>query len=293
MKYIKNILKISILALLLLVCVGSIYAADDNHVTLSNNFGGDDLDEDVDGFDDDDFGDDEDLDDDDDDEDLEDDEGLDDDDDEDLDDEDLDDDEYEDDYSDFDYLKFKITCYLDKYGNCSYHNWTDTEEFLNEYQLFLDNPSNYTLNESSEGYETYLKIYDSIVSTFGDYNLTENETGYLKFMVIFYLNHYGNVSANYTWNESESFANFTPSKYLLGAYYFPIAESTAFHEFDNYINSFYPFNTTLTNSTAVNQTDTDNQTFIGNQTDVGVEYRWETNVLILMLMIVLVILVII
>jgi predicted GNAT superfamily acetyltransferase len=28
-------------------------------------------------------------------------------------------------------------------------------------------------------------------------------------MIIYYLNHYGNVSANYTWNESESFENFT------------------------------------------------------------------------------------
>ena len=62
--------------------------------------------------------------------------------------------------------------------------------------------------ESAEGYETYLKIYNSTVSTFGDYNLTENETAYLKFLIIYYLNHYGNVSANYTWNESDDFGRF-------------------------------------------------------------------------------------
>ena len=96
-----------------------------------------------------------------------------------------------------------------KYGNNSDLKWIETDDFYNEYQIYLDNPSNYTFNESAEGYETYLKIFDSITSTFCDYNLTENQTDYLKFMIIYYLNHFGNVSANYTWNESDDFRNFT------------------------------------------------------------------------------------
>ena len=109
--------------------------------------------------------------------------------------------------SDFDLLTSSITFYLDRYGNAT-ENWTSSQEFSDEYQIYLSNPSNYVLNNESNGYETYLKIYDSITSTFDIYNLTENQTDYLKFMIIFYLNHYGNVSENYTWNESDEFFNF-------------------------------------------------------------------------------------
>lgn len=250
--------------MLLLVCLGSIYAADNSQVSLNDNSEDDfDLDEfDDEEIDESDDGDDDwDLDDDNDDDDLDD---SDDDLDDDFDDyEDLDDDidfnESDYIYSDFDYLKFKITFYLDRYGNCSDHNWTESEEFLSEYQIYLLNPSNYTLNESSEGYETYLKIYDSVTVTFKDYNLTENETGYLKFMVIFYLNHYGNVSSNHTWNESESFANYTPPLYLLGAIFKDVAmELTSQESAFNVHSSYYSIYSPLSNSTDVNQTVTDN-----------------------------------
>jgi len=241
LKYIKNLLKFSIVLLLLLVCLGSIHAADDVNVNLTESSEDIDFDEDLD-----DEGDDDSADDD-----------LDDEGDDDLTDEDDNESDYT--FSDFDYLKFKITHYLDNYGNCSCHNWTESEEFLNEYQVYLLNPSNYTLNESSEGYETYLKIYDSVTVTFKDYNLTENETGYLKFMVIFYLNHYGNVSSNHTWNESESFANYTPPLYLLGAIFKDVAmELTSQESAFNVHSSYYSIYSPLSNSTDVNQTVTDN-----------------------------------
>ena len=141
---------------------------------------------------------------------------LDDFDDEDLDDSELDDylDDFDDDWANYfksyDYLEYKIISYLERYGNCSEDNWTESESFHDEYQIYLANSSDYTLNESAEGYNTYLKIFDSITSTFGDYNLTNNQTMFLKFLIIYYLNNYGNVSANYTWNKSESFENYTP-----------------------------------------------------------------------------------
>ena len=40
----------------------------------------------------------------------------------------------------------------------------------------------------------------SIVSTFDEGNLTDNETGYLKFLIMYYLNNYGNCT-NVTWEE--------------------------------------------------------------------------------------------
>lgn len=274
MKYIKNIFKISIILLLLLVCVASINAADDSQITLSDDLDDDfeldeDLDDDLD--EDDDEGPDDDLDDD-----WE---------DEDLDDEDLDDiNESDYTYTDFDYLKLKITYYLDRYGNCSSHNWTESEEFVSEYQIYLADPSNYTLNESSEGYETYLKIFDSITSTFNDYNLTENETAYLKFMVIFYLNHYGNVSANYTWNESESFSNFTlPFDILASATGLAIAPMPAGHDYNRYLNPFNPIYSPLTNSTDINQTSTDNQLIF------DAENSWDFNIFMLILVLFLMI----
>lgn len=291
MRYIKNILKISIFLLLLVVCVGSIYAADDSQSDVGESLIDDDfdLDEDLD---------DEDLEDDweDDEWDGDDDEDLNGDDD-DWDDEDLDDDddwddynESEDDFSDFDYLKFKITYYLDRYGNCSYHNWTESDEFLGEYQIYLANSSDYKLNESAEGYETYLKIFDSITSTFGDFNLTENETDYLKFMVIFYLNHYGNVSANYTWNESESFANYTPPFYILGHYATSASASCPKCDDELSVASYSPFYAPLNSYLPddVNQTSTN-----ANQTSVEVQKSSDFNIFMLILILALMILIVI
>jgi hypothetical protein len=317
--------------MLLLVSVGSIYAADNNLPVLSDDVGGEDdfeLDEDLgdvdsdgddDDWDDEDLGDvDSDGDDDDwDDEDLGD---VDSDgDDDDWDDEDLgdDDDDWEDDgddddwddddddlygelddedsYTDFDFLQFKIINYLDKYGNCSSHNWTDSEEFYSEYQIYLFNMSGYVLNESSEGYKTYLKIFESITSTFGDYNLTENETDYLKFMIIFYLNHYGNVSGNYTWNESESFANYTPPIYLLAATCC-IAKGSASDGADggadSYLHSYEnPFHDLFAgNSTDVNQTSAGNQS---PAVGAAAHNSSEFNIFIFLLVILLVVLVIV
>ena len=295
MKHIKNIFKISIVLLFLLITAGSISAADTGLDDVSDN---DDfeLDEDLDdelNDDSDDF--DEDFDEDLDDELDDDSDDFDEDFDEDLDDE-LDDDSDDFDYngsdeidyynySDFDYLKLKITYYLDKYGNATTYNWTEIDEFLNEYQIYLLKPSNYTLNQSAEGYETYLKIFDSITSTFGEYNLTENETEYLKFMVIFYLNHYGNVSANYTWNESESFSNFTLPICLLDRVFdwampTSISGSASSFHISNCNHLYVPLN----NSTDVNQTLTTNQTSMEFQSS------WDGGILIFLLFIVLMIL---
>ena len=308
MRHIKNIFKISIVLLLLLVCLGSIYAADNSQVSLNDNseddfdldeFDDEEIDESDDGDDDwdlDDDNDDDDLDDSDDDsdDDFDDDEDLDDSDD--NDDDDLDDDidfnESDYIYSDFDYLKFKITFYLDRYGNCSDHNWTESEEFLSEYQIYLLNPSNYTLNESSEGYETYLKIYDSITSTFNDYNLTENETDYLKFMVIFYLNHYGNVSANYTWNESESFANFTPPIYLLGALWDIAMGNASSSGIYDYFHLNNVKSLILSNITDTNSTSNVNATGI-NSMDVHNEESWWNYLIIGVLVVIMLMLVLI
>ena len=288
--------------LLLLVCVGSIYAADNAH-SLGDTSDSDDLDldEDLDDFDDEELDDDDDFDDDEDDEDLDDDDDEDDededddedldDDDEDLDDEDLEDDDNETYYSlsDFDYLQLKIISYLDRYGNCSDYNWTESEEFLSEYQIYLSDPSNYTLNESSEGYQTYLKIYDSIISTFPDYNLTENETDYLKFMVIFYLNTYGNVSANYTWNESESFENFTfVPPFYLGAFFLGKATALPQEFASSHIYSPMP-DYPLNNSTAeVNQTSADSQQ---NQTCLEAPSSEDFSIFLVLLVIILMVLV--
>ena len=205
----RNILKIIFISLILIVSVGSIYASED--IVSDLDFESDDLDSDID----------EDLDDEFEEDEFEEDEFDDDSDDEFE--EDLDDDWDEEDYnetiiSDFDFLKYKLTFYLNNYGNTSL-NWTLSQNFTDEYQIFLKNPSNYTLNESLEGYEIYLKIFDSVNSTFKDYNLTENETQYLQFMVIYYLNHFGNLSANYTWNETDEFSKYIPSIWFLATSY--------------------------------------------------------------------------
>lgn len=214
--------------LLLIITVGSVYAADNTDSSLNDNQDDDfELNEDMDDSgddspDEDDPDEDGEGEDDPDEDEEEGDDGPDEDEDDSEDEEDDDDSEEDDEddseYNDFEFLEYKILAYLEKYGNCTDENWTESEDFINEYQIYLSNPSDYTLNESAEGYKTYLKIYDSIVSTFGDYNLTENETAYLKFLIIYYLNHYGNVSANYTWNESDDFSNFTMWHYL-SAYY--------------------------------------------------------------------------
>ena len=274
LKYLKNVFKVSIVILLLLLCLGSIYAAEDSH----DNFNV------VSEYDSDDDGLDEDLDDD------SDDDGLDEDLDEDLDDNFNDSDV---DYSDYDYLKFKILLYLEKYGNVTDENWTDSEKFLNDYQIYLLNSSNYVLNESAEGYETYLKIYDSITSTFGDYNLTENETEYLKFLIIFYLNNYGNVSANYTWNESDDFSKFYPEVwYTLSGMVLGSASDIDVPSYkSSYLNSNLNsmFNLILNNSTG-------NSTSNNNVTTLDVpqnEDSWWSDVLMLVLILVLVVLVVI
>ncbi|MBR4447145.1 hypothetical protein [Methanobrevibacter sp.] len=294
MKYFKNFFKISIILLLLIITVGSVYAADNTDSSLNDNQdddfelnedmeegpGDDDPDED-DNPDEDEEGDDDPDEDDNPDEDEEggddsdeDEEGGDDsdedDDSDDEEDDDSEDDEDDSEYNDFEFLEYKILAYLEKYGNCTDENWTESEDFLNEYQIYLSNPSDYTLNESAEGYKTYLKIYDSIVSTFGDYNLTENETAYLKFLIIYYLNHYGNVSANYTWNESDDFSNFTLWDYL-SAYYKGCASAGApaingeYDGFRNLNDLVYPI---LANSFDLNKTAQDKN--VSNMANVDV-----------------------
>ena len=172
---------------------------------------------------------------------------------------DLDDNFTDDNYTDYDFLEFKIMSYLHQYGNYTYFNWTESEHFIGEYQLYLANPANYTLNQSAEGYETYLKIFDSIISTFADYNLTENQTEYLKFIIIYYLNTYGNVSANYTWDENQSFAKYEPfwgmDTCMPGVFALGNAtDASGIYYFENSNNVLNPIlgNSTDTNSTSYN-----------------------------------------
>ena len=306
--------------MLLIVTVGSIYAADttdsavdsyqdDDDIELDDDFDdvGDSDDDESDYGDDDEF-DEEDEESDDDESDYEDDDEFDDDEEDDEEDDDWEDDESDDDeddfwddddwedydwddedledfdWSDYDYLEYKILAYLDRYGNCTEENWTESEEFLTEYQMYLSDPSLYTLNESAEGYQTYLKIYDSITSTFDDYNLTENETAYLKFLVMYYLNHFGNVSANYTWNESEGFANFTPPIYLTAMC---IEKGFAgSQDIGEFLGSYY-----YLSYAPVSSLDDVNQTSADNQTDTEVPYSGDMNIFLLLLVVVIMILV--
>ena len=273
MNYFKSFFKISIILILLIITVGSIYAADNADSTLNDDLDDDfDLNEDVDDNpdDEDDFEDEDNPDDED-----------------DPDDEDLDDEEdYNDsDVDDFEFLEFKILVYLEKYGNCTDENWTGSEDFLNEYQIYLSNPSNYTLNESAEGYETYLKIYNSTVSTFGDYNLTENETAYLKFLIIYYLNHYGNVSANYTWNESDDFGRFhlwefstaLAKGFASGGISAP---EESYKVVKNLDNMFYP---TLATSSDLNRTEEGSNATEMPNADTKNSGSWWTYIIILFL----------
>ena len=289
------------------MAVGSIHATDNSSSEAIDDSDDDfELDEDLEDFELDDYlddSDDEDLDDselddyldDSDDEDLDDselDDYLDDSDDEDLDDSELDEDEdnLDDGWSDYlksyDYLEYKIISYLERYGNCSEDNWTESESFHDEYQIYLANSSDYTLNESAEGYNTYLKIFDSITSTFGDYNLTNNQTMFLKFLIIYYLNNYGNVSANYTWNESESFENYTPPfDFMADAMYDCIAGNAAAGGSGYYSVVYAP----LTFIQSNNLTDV-NQTSHINQTITEAQNSRDLNIFVLILVLVLMIL---
>ena len=289
LRYFKSIFKISIILLLLIITVGSISATDSSDSAIDDSQDNDfDLDEDLDDGSDDDS-DDEDLD-----EDLDDDDDLDDSDDEDWDD---DFDESDFDYTDYDYLEMKILLYLDKYGNVTDEDWTESEDFLNEYQIYLADPSNYTLNESAEGYNTYVKIYESITSTFGDYDLKENETAYLKFLIIYYLNNYGNVSANYTWNESDEFYNFHPKiAYLMESGMACGSASDiedSFNEspyfYSNLNNFFNPMLNNSTNNSTSNET-SNNATVLDAPDNND---SWWSNIVILVLVVILVALVII
>ena len=179
--------------------------------------------------------------------------------------------------SDYEYLEFRIMSYLDNFGNCSDENWTTSDDFLAEYQLYLENPGNYNFNESDENYETYLKIYDSIVSKFEDYNLTQNETDYLKFLVIYYLNNYGNCS-NYTWDESCDFCTYYMTKFLatscpnevLSGFASSNADnSNSNFEESNFIAPFYSGNVAynvLSDSIDSNSTQLNNSTQLKNST---------------------------
>ena len=302
MKYFKNIFKIAIILILLMVAVGAVSAADNSDSTISDSPDDFKLNEDLDdgpnddsdeGNDDsddefeedDDSADDEGEDgsDDEDDEDDEDDDEFDDDDSE-------DDDDFNDSYSDYDLLEMKILLYLEKYRNVTDENWTESQDFLDEYQVYLNDPSKYTLNETLEGYQTYVKIFDSITSTFGDYNITENETAYLKFLIIYYLNHFGNVSANYTWNESESFENFTPEIYYCTAFAMGCASA---HEFSpiGFYDSFKSLND-IASPILGNSTDTNATANVTSVDAPGDNSSWWDNILILILIAALIVLVI-
>ena len=301
MKYFKNIFKIAIILILLMVAVGAVSAADNSDSTISDSPDdfklnedlddgpnddpeGDDDSEDDEGDEEDDGSDDEgdEFEDDDDSEDEEDDEG-----------DEFEDDDFNDsdsDYSDYDYLEMKILLYLEKYRNVTDENWTESQDFLDEYQVYLNDPSKYTLNETLEGYQTYVKIFDSITSTFGDYNITENETAYLKFLIIYYLNHFGNVSANYTWNESESFENFTPEIYYCTAFAMGCASA---HEFSpiGFYDSFKSLND-IASPILGNSTDTNATANVTSVDAPGDNSSWWDNILILILIAALIVLVI-
>ena len=285
MKYFKSIFKIAIILILLMVAVGAVSAADNSDSTISDSPDDFKLNEDLDDGpnDDPDEGDDDSED-----EFEEDDEGDDGSDDED--DEDDEDDDFNDSYSDYDFLEMKILLYLEKYGNVTDENWTESQDFLDEYQVYLNDPSKYTLNETLEGYQTYVKIFDSITSTFGDYNITENETAYLKFLIIYYLNHFGNVSANYTWNESESFENFTPEIYYCTAFAMGCASA---HEFSpiGFYDSFKSLND-IASPILGNSTDTNATANVTSVDAPGDNGSWWDNILLLILIFVLVVLVI-
>ena len=290
MKYFKNIFKIAIILMLLMVAVGAVSAADNSDSTISDSPDDFELDEDLD--DDSDDEDDEFEDDDEDDEDDEFEDDDEDDEDDDEEDDDPEDDDLDEDFneSDYDYLEMRILQYLEKYGNVTDENWTESQDFLNEYQVYLNDPSNYTLNETLEGYQTYVKIFDSITSTFGDYNITENETAYLKFLIIYYLNHFGNVSANYTWNESESFEYFIPKLYYCTAFAMGSASADDFSAIGFY-DSFKSLNG-IASPIMGNSTDTNATANVTSVDAPGDNGSWWDNILILILIFVLVVLVI-
>ena len=115
-----------------MVAVGAVSAADNSDSTISDSPDDFELDEDLnddpDDEDDDEFEDD-DPDDDEDDE-------FEDDDEDDEEDDDPEDDDLDEDFneSDYDYLEMKILQYLEKYGNVTDENWTESQGFLSEFK---------------------------------------------------------------------------------------------------------------------------------------------------------------
>jgi hypothetical protein len=107
---------------------------------------------------------------------------LDDSDDEDLDDSELDEDEdnLDDGWSDYfmsyDYLEYKIISYLERYGNCSEDNWTESESFHYEYQIYLAKTTknikpklkreNYYSNNFNLGNRTYIDQNNEKLNTY-------------------------------------------------------------------------------------------------------------------------------
>lgn len=161
--------------------------------------------------------------------------------------------------NDFNHLNLRILIYLEKFGNCSDENWTQSEDFISKYQAYLVDNTSYELDKNNENYETYLKIYNSIVSTF-DGNLTDNETAYLKFLIMYYFNNYGNCS-NYTWNESDEFSQFYPS-YLVTALFdtSSISAHAGNNQYTNFNNQMLvPFVGVESNSTSNNNVTSLNQ----------------------------------
>ena len=181
----------------------------------------------------------------------------------------------------FESFKVDILTYLDRFGNSSDANWTESDEFNEIYQLYLKDNSSYCINQSNENYDTYMKIYDSIVSTFGYGNLTDNETEYLKVLIMYYLNNYGNC-INDTWNETSGYGHWFAKSLYLGAVYFDLATDCAPDAMADHVpgsdhgsaaNQYMNFNlndfallASSDNAVASNSTSTDNMTFIEPQT---------------------------
>ena len=259
--------------MLLIVSVGSIYAADDlmeseNNLDIDDDFELDDDSDLDDEFDDDwDYEDWDDID-------------------FDFDDEDFEDLNFT--FFNYDFLKYKIISYLEYNGNSSDVNWTESEDFYAQYQIYLDNPENYTLNQSSENYEIALKIYNSITSSFEHFNLTDNETEYLKFLIIYYLNNYGGNLSEYEDYYSE---------------YFYIMAKASCLDYNKVLNRFYSKNLNNVNSlkTSIPSVDVDsgvvgnetNSTGIGNLTVTGGVEKETNNSLMFILMLIVMLLFII
>ena len=103
-------------------------------------------------------------------------------------------------------------------------------------------------------------------------------------MIIHYLNHYGNVSANYTFNESDEFYNYhMPLQYLalsLGGMFSCSASSNGQNHYFNNNNNQFVFSS--------NSNETLNETALEN-IDVEFELSWWGILILLILVILLVI----